>query len=245
MRRHLIGALLVLSLLLTGCSSGSKDVQKRSTELLLEEAAVSMEEGHLFFRGKVLSVTNESRQITYYDAETGKNTFYQVEVTEDLFGCMPERIITVCVAGTSESFSQRQTLVKNREYFFDTRIWADETQAIFLLPTFYDALPECRDETLLQSYAEITYDLGEPDAYSQALKELADEKGYGPEQVRQAALSQLTLAKDNSNKDHFDALEFETLDEAALAEITATAETLLNKLESVPATWSGIKEGLS
>ena len=105
--------LLAVVLLLGGCAKAPEGQVEQ--EVLFEKTAASLAEGHLFFAGRVTSALAEPKQITYYDAEAGKNTFYRVEITEDFFGCLPNRTLTVCVMGNSENFAERENLEKGKE----------------------------------------------------------------------------------------------------------------------------------
>ncbi len=234
-------AILLAGTLLLGLTACKKSADQKGTESLLETAEVSMNEGHFFFVGKVLSVVNEQKMITFYDAETEKNTFYQVEITDDLFGCMPEKVITVCIYGTGTFFKNRKSLEKGKEYFFDTRLWVDEEKAVYLLPTFYSGLPERQGDRLLLSEPEETYDLGRPEDYREDLLALANRVGYGAKTVMAGMKSQLELAVQNSNKAHFDGVEVKETDENFLARVTATAQRLLEKAKDAESTWNGIK----
>ncbi len=234
-------AFLLAGILLLGCTACKEPADEKGTESLLETAEVSMNEGHFFFIGKVLSVVNEKKMITFYDAAIEKNTFYRVEITDDLFGCLPERVITVCVYGTGASFKNRKSLEKGKEYFFDTQLWADAQEPVFLLPTFYSGMPERQGEHLLLNEPEGTFDLGRPDDYREELLALANRVGYGAKTVMTGMKRQLELAIQNSNKAHFDALDVKDTDEAFLAEVTATARRLSEKADAADETWNGIR----
>ena len=133
MKRNVAALLLALLVLLTGCSK--QELGQMPLEELLEKTPVSMEEGHLFFTGKVTAASVMNRMISFYEVETEKSTFYQVEVTDDPFDCMPDRTLTVCILGSAESFGERNALQKDKEYLFDTSLWVQEDEAVLLLPT--------------------------------------------------------------------------------------------------------------
>ncbi len=240
MFKRIIALLLALGMLL-GLSACKQEAGEMGTESLLETAEISMGEGHFFFVGKVLSAVNANRMITYYDAVTEQNTFYQVEITDDLFGCLPQKTLTVCIYGTSEHFSNRKPLEKGKEYFFDVRLWVDEEKAVYLLPTFYDALPEKRGEKLYLTNHDGAYDLGKAADYREALLKLANRTGYGAKTIMAGMESQLELAVKNSNKAHFEEVKVTGTDEAFLAKVTAVADGLLAKVKNAEKTWKGIK----
>ena len=150
-----LGAVLAALLLLTSCSKSDPSVLSLDTLFYRTEA--SLAEGHLFFAGKVISAAQQNRAITYYESETEVNTFYQVEVTEDFFGCLPERTLTICVMGTDAHFVSRTELQSDTEYLFDVNAWAGEDEMLFLLPTFYEALPQREGEYIYYTKGETRY----------------------------------------------------------------------------------------
>lgn len=239
-RAAVLAALLAAALLLGGCAGGGREEYERFDELFVQTQA-SLEEGHFFFSGRVLSVVTGRQIISYYEAQMEKNTFYQVEVTDDYFGCMPDRIITVCVLGSAENFSDRETLVKNREYLFDTALWIQEEEAVFLLPTFYSALPEQRDGTLYLNDAEGAYIPGTYAQYRSRLAALAEEAGYGPQRIMEAVRAQLQSAADKSSADYFAQRGFEQIDADALERTRQTALQLYDQAQGTENTWEGIR----
>lgn len=240
MLKRIVALLLAVGLLL-GLSACKEEAGQMETDSLLETARISMEEGHFFFVGKVLSAVNDDKMITYYDAETNQNTFYQVEVTDDLFGCLPDGVLSVCIYGTSEHFSNRKPLEKGKEYFFDVRLWVDEGKPVYLLPTFYDGLPEKRGEKLFYTDPEGSYKLGKAADYRAELLKVANRSGYGAKTVVAGMTAQLELAVKNSNQDHFKELEISDTDPEFLARVTDTAKGLLTKTQSADKTWKGIE----
>ena len=232
--------LLAAVLLLGGCAKAPDG--RVELEDLFEKTSASLAEGHLFFAGKVTSALAEPKQITYYDAETGKNTFYRVEITEDFFGCLPERTLTVCVMGNSENFAERENLEKGKEYLFDCALWMEEDQAILLLPTFYQALPERAEEKLLLTQEGKTSAVkGSYSDYKEKLQTMATESGYTSSLVLQKVKDQLQAA---SLKDvaYFEKLEFEKPDRELINATVAGASARVRAAEQAEESWEGIKE---
>ncbi|MBR2013251.1 MAG: hypothetical protein IJ995_03450 [Clostridia bacterium] len=216
-----IAWVLLFALLLCGCSKTQEDVMK--LEDLFYRTEVAMEEGQLFFAGKVLSVQKQDRAITYYESETVANTFYEVEVTEDFFGFLPERTLTVCVMGTGEHFVSRTEPEKGKEYLFQVKAWAGEEEMLFLLPTFYEALPQRESEYIYYTKGNQRYAVdGGYEDYKQRLLDLAEQYGYSAQGVGKAILADLQAA---GKKDaaYFEELEFKTIDRAAIDGIAAFA----------------------
>ena len=229
-KKGFLAFLCALALLLSGCVREQKSGYSFEEMTLTLDAAVA--EGHLFFAGEVLSAGTNKQMITYYDVEAEENTFYQVKVTEDFFGCMPEEPITVCIYGTAGQFADRSNLEKGKEYLFDTTLWVHGEEAVFLLPTFYEGLPERQGETLYYtvggktSLVEKSYE-----DYKEHLFALAEEKGYGPALVKKGMVSHLEQAvlKDSA---YFADLSFQKADESHLAATAATAQNLLEQLKN-------------
>lgn len=214
--------LLVIILLLAGCSQ-TTDESAMKLENLFERTEVAMEEGQLFFAGKVLSVEKKARAITYYESETAANTFYEVEVTEDFFGFLPDRTLTVCVMGTTDHFLSRTELKKGGEYLFQVNAWAGEEEMLFLLPTFYEAMPQREGDYLSYTKGDLRYAVDSGyEEYKQMLSDLAGQYGYSAAGVGKAISENLQLA---SQKDaaYFEELEYENIDRAAVESIAAFA----------------------
>ncbi len=240
MKHKLMTLLLAVAVLLSGCgretSSGTKPLEE-----LFEKTAVSLEEGHIFFTGRVTSVAAEKKMISFYDAETEKSTFYQVEITDDPFGCMPDRAVTVCVMGSAENFESRLPLEKNKEYLFDTTLWVQEEEAVLLLPTFYESLPEHSEDLLYYtSHEGQTAVDGSYQDYLDRLLALAKEKNYGPEAVLTAAKERLQSAVERKAT-YFEELEFENVDAGALAKTNQTAASLLEEADKAEKNWESIR----
>ncbi len=237
--RNFIALLGVLLLLL--CSCGSKPAETVSLDLHFEKAAVSLEEGHFFFAGRILSAVAESKMISFYDAETEKSTFFRVEVTEDPFGCMPEGTVTVCVLGNTENFADRVLPQKNKEYLFDTTLWVQQEQPVFLLPTFYDVLLRREGDALYYTdrTGTATVDMGYGE-YREKLSALAQNTGYSPALVLKAVKERLKEAV-RRDAAYFKELKFSNVDAEALALTNKTAEKLLEQAEHTEITWKGIK----
>lgn len=237
-RLNWIAWVLLFAVLLCGCSKAEKDVMK--LEDLFYRTEVAMEEGQLFFAGKILSVQKQDRDITYYESETVANTFYEVEVTEDFFGFLPERTLTVCVIGTGEHFTSRTEPEKGGEYLFQVHAWAGEEEMLFLLPTFYEALPQREGEYIYYTKGNQRYAVdGGYEDYRQMLKDLADQYSYSAQGVGEAILTNLQAA---SKKDaaYFEELEYETIDRAAIDGIAAFAAA--RSKNGVPKSAQQIKE---
>lgn len=241
MRKHnLVALVLALALLLCGC--GKKEASGTKTlESLMERTSASLEEGHFFFAGKVTSAVAEAKMISYYEAEAEKSTFYKVEVTDDPFGCLPSRTLTVCVLGNTENFSDRMTLEKGKEYLFDTTLWVQETEAVLLLPTFYLALPEREGDVLYYNdQAGKALVSGSYQDYLEKLAALAEEKQYSAATVLSAAKSRLQSASQRDAA-YFEGLEFASVDTEALNTTVQTAAILLERANSTESTWAGIQ----
>lgn len=237
-----ISALLcALTLLLSGCAqTGSGDY---SFEEMTETMEYSMAEGHFFFAGKILSAGTNDQMITYYDVEAETNTVYQVQVTEDFFGCMPEEPVTVCIYGTTSNFVARSNLEKGKEYLFDTTLWVQGEEVIFLLPSFYEGMPERAGETLYYTVSGQTALVdGTFSDYKAYLTGLAAEQGYGPERVRAGMIAFLEEA---AQKDvaFFEERSFTDLDQTHLTLTAATAAALLEQTKNTAADWTAL-EGL-
>ena len=244
--RNILLAVLCVLLLLCGCSSEEQPNDAVTVDYLYERAEVAQKAGNLFFAGKVLSVVTETEQITYYEEQTDKNTFYQVEVTDDLFGCMPNRVVTVCVLGSSDQFIDRFALEEGEEYLFDTTLWVHGGEAVFLLPTFYENMPRVSDGALYYTDDSGKYLLDADYAtYTAQLKKMAGETVYTPEAVLSAAKERLELAASDRTVARFEELEFEKLDRALIEKVNQDATALAEKAKSVAATWSGIEELLA
>ncbi len=236
----LFALLLAAVLLVSGCAKAPDG--RVELEDLFEKTSASLAEGHLFFAGKVTSALSEPKQITYYDGEAGKNTFYRVEITEDFFGCLPERTLTVCVMGNSENFAERENLEKGKEYLFDCAVWMEGDQVILLLPTFYKALPRRAEEELLLTQGEETVAVkGSYSEYKEKLKALAEESGYNPSLVLQKVKEQLQAAS-LKDEGYFEKLEFEKPDGELINATVAGASARLQAAEQAANTWEGIKE---
>ncbi len=239
MKRRIIALLAVLLLLLCGCDQKSDGL--KPMEQLFEKTPVSMEEGHFFFAGKIKAASAAKQNISFYEAEAEKNTFYQVEITDDPFGCMPERVVTVCILGAVETFNERTLLQKDKEYLFDTSLWVQGEEAVFLLPTFYESLPERAGDELYYTNAEGRSAVdGSYADYSDRLKELAKENAYGPEKILTAAKERLKSAKERDMA-YFKDLKFENLDEELLTKTNRTAAALLQKAEQAENDWESIR----
>ncbi len=230
--------LLVFALLLCGCKGNQEELMK--LEDLFYRTEVAMEEGQLFFAGKVLDVNHQDRAITYYESETVANTFYQVEVTEDFFGFMPERTLTVCVMGTGEHFVSRTELEEGKEYLFQVKPWAGEEEMLFLLPTFYEAMPQQEGEYLYYTKGNRRYAVdGSYEDYKQMLLDLAEQYSYSAQGVGEAILTNLQAASTRDTA-HFEELEFKTIDREAIDSVAAFAKK--RSENSAPKTAEGIKE---
>lgn len=237
-RLNWIAWVLLFAVLLCGCSKTEEDVMK--LEDLFYRTEVAMEEGQLFFAGKILSVQKQDRAITYYESETVANTFYEVEVTEDFFGFMPERTLTVCVMGTEEHFVSRTEPEEGKEYLFQVKAWAGEEEMLFLLPTFYEALPQREGEYIYYTKGNQRYAVdGGYEDYKQMLKDLAEQYSYSAQGVGESILTNLQEA---SKRDaaHFEELEFKTIDRETIDGIAAFAAERGNI--AAPKTAQQIKE---
>lgn len=235
--RKFAALLLAVALLLSGCGRGAPETD---LDPLFTATETALSAGDFFFRGKVVSVLSTSRQISFYEADMGGNTFYGVEVTDDYFGCMPERIVTVCVLGSKEGFPNRTTLIKGREYLFDVSLWVQGEEPVFLLPTFYSALPEYRDGTLYWFDGEETVSPGRFEDYRARFDALA--ASYGPETVLTAVRERLALAAERNSGDFFTDLGFEQVDTDLLTQTAETAAALLARAEQTETSWEGIRE---
>lgn len=241
MKKHnLLALFCILLLLLCGCS-GESGEGKGSMDTLFETTESALERGCFFFAGEVLGVKTDSRLISYYDAQMGENTFYSVRVTKDLYGCMPERNITVCVLGNSETFPDRTTLSKGKEYYFTAELWVEKEETIFLLPTFYKALPELREGGIYSEAEGKSAYCGSEEEYGGRLDALAETTGYSPAVVLQSIKNQLKNAT-LRDADYFEELEFEKVDAAALKQTASFAATLLQRAQATKETWEGLGE---
>ena len=238
MKKHnLVGAFLLILMLICGCANRE---EKGDLELLFSTAETSFQTGRFFFAGQVQGIKNDERLITYYDAPMGKNTFYSVKVTEDFFGCMPERNITVCILGNSETFPNRATLEKGKEYLFETALWVDDQEAIFLLPTFYSALPRLADGKLYALEAGKELLCGSLEDYKITLMERAEEQKYAPATLLSGMKEQLKNAVSRKDVAYFKERDFKNVEKETLQKTAHIAATLLKKAEDAEATWEEI-----
>lgn len=239
---NVVALLLALLLLLCGCRAKQDPAGMIKTEVLFEKTAAALEEGHLFFAGRVVSVLAERKSISFYEAESKKNTYYKVEVTEDFFGCLPQRVLTLCVMGNSDNFTTRKLLEKDTEYLFDATVWVQGEEVILLLPTFYTGMPHRQGDAVLYTdtagtkTAECDYN-----GYCATLRRMAEEQGYGPEKVLQHAKKRFEDAT-LRNADYFRELDFANIDEALLDATVQTARARLAQADKTTATWAGIGE---
>lgn len=233
-------ALLCLILLLI-CSC-SKQGGSGRLESLFTTTESSFQVGRFIFGGQVLGIKNDERLISYYDAPMGDNTFYSVRVTEDFFGYMPERNITVCILGNSETFPDRASLEKGKEYLFEVALWMDEEEIVFLLPTFYSALPELKDGKLYAMEEGKRLLCGSLADYKGALLKKAEESGYSAATLLGGMKLQLENAAGRGDASYFKERRFEKVDEDALQKTASSAATLLKKVEKAEATWDGVGE---
>jgi len=240
MKRNVVALLIALLVLLSGCTK--QELGQKPLEELMEKTPVSMEEGHLFFTGKVTAASVMNRMISFYEVETEKSTFYQVEVTDDPFDCMPDRILTVCILGSADSFGERNALQKDTEYLFDTSLWVQEDEAVLLLPTFYQSLPEREGDDLYYIGAEGRERVkGSYRDYLDRLQALAEENKYSAQRVLEAAEGRMKSAAER-DADYFKELKFEKTDAEAILKTNKKAADLLAKVKTAEKTWEGIRE---
>ena len=135
-----------------------------------------------------------------------------------------------------------EVLEKNAEYIFDTSLWVQEEEPVFLLSTFYEALPERSGESLFYTTGQEGKAVvsGSYQDYRARLLALAEEAGYGPELVLSAAKDRLQSAVERDYA-YFEALSFTVADSAALAITNQTAAALLDSASATPASWEGIR----
>ncbi len=236
--------LIAAALLLSGCQS--RPTQNRyPLDEVTQTMEAAVEEGHLFFAGTVLSVGTTSKMISYYDAEVENNTVYQVSVTEDFLGVLPQEPITVCIYGTKSNFGDRATLEKGKEYLFDTTLWVHGDEVVYLLPTFYQSLPQRQEETLfyIKNGVQAAVDGNFAD-YKEILYTLVQAKGYTPQLLQNKLVGQLQQAAARDSA-YFAKESIPVTDEAHLAQTVATANTLLTRMEKTTPNWQGIGEVLS
>ncbi|MBQ7935759.1 MAG: hypothetical protein IJ333_05365 [Clostridia bacterium] len=237
--RCLLGVLLAISLLLCGCEK--TDSTLYPLEDLTQTMESSLKTGHFFFAGKVTAAGINEQMISYYEEEAENNTFYQVEVTEDFFGCMPEEAITVCIFGTTGNFTSRTNLEEGKEYLFDTTLWVHGEEAVFLLPSFYLGMPQRSGETLYYTEAgQMAAVDGSFTQYKQHLSELAAKTGYTAESVLAAVTAQLETAVEKDAA-YFEELSFEEIDTEHLETTTGTAQTLLAEAKETEPSWEAIR----
>ncbi|MBQ8600779.1 MAG: hypothetical protein IJ407_05325 [Clostridia bacterium] len=233
---------LLCALVLLVCSCRINEKEGYSFEEMTQTLEAAVAEGHFFFAGKVLSVGTNDRMISYYEMEAETNTVYQVEVTEDFFGCMPKEPITVCIYGTTGNFSSRSNLEKGKEYLFDTTLWVQGEEIIFLLPSFYEGMPERAEEALYYTAGGKTALVnGTYVQYKEHLFSLAEEKGYGPQLVKSSITAFLEQAVKNDAA-FFEGLGFTKIDTAHLAATTAKAALLLEQVQNSAADWAALRE---
>lgn len=233
-----IAWLLCCLLLLCGCAEEEQAAEMDEIFITTEAA---LEGGHFFFTGEVLSVVTEDRLISKYEAYKGENTFYSVEVTDDYYNCMPDRTIIVCVLG-SEEFPNRDMLKKDREYLFDTTLWVEGDQTIFLLPTFHSFMPELQGDQVYSLVEGERVNCGTLEEYKERLERLAEKVGYGPQTVLSAAKLTLESVAERVDPAYFEKMGYPQVDQALLKKTGETATALLKKAEKAESTWKGIGE---
>ena len=229
MKNKIIALFLAAALLLSGCAAEKES--RYSLDEITQTLDAALEDGHFFFCGKVLSAGTSQKMISYYDAESTSNAVYQVQVTEDFFGCMPEDPITVCVFGSSSNFNNRAPLEKGKEYLFDTTLWVQGESLIYLLPTFYESMPQKDGGSLYyQKGGAFAPVKGGYEGYKEHLLAKASTVGYGPNQVW-AQMEQ--MAKSASLKDaaYFQEQKFEQVDGEFLLQTVTAAKALYQRLE--------------
>ena len=230
--------LLMGVLLLSGCAEEETETHMDQVFITTQSA---LEGGHFFFSGKVLGVSTEERLISYYEAEMGKNTFYSVEVTEDYYQCMPDRNITVCVLGSGETF-RREGLKKDREYIFDTTLWVEGDQTIFLLPTFHSYMPELQNGEVYIPVDGEAVSCGSYEEYREQFDALAAKAKYCPQTVLDAVKLALQGAAERVDPALFKKMGYKNVDAALLKKTGETAASLLEKAQKIEPTWEEIGE---
>lgn len=236
---RIFALLLVLSLLLCGCGEKKSELQAEM-DSFLQDAETALAQGEFLFVGKVLGKVTEDRLITYYDADMGENTFYSVEVTEDLYGCMPDRTITVGILGNSETFPDRTPLSKGKEYYFQTYLWVEGDQIIFLLPTFYTALAEREAGMIYATINGERHFCGSEEEYREALKQAEERAEYGPMAVWKTAEASFGAAYGRSTAAYFEKLEISVKDPETLEKTEETAYKLLQEIKKTEKSWEGL-----
>lgn len=239
MRKCSILCLLVLLLgLMGGCSEDGGVLKK---EKIFMRTETSVQEGHLFFTGEVLAIEKKAEQITYYDEPADQNTFYTVSVTDDYFGALPAKEITVCIYGTVQNNISRSELEEGKEYLFDVVPWVQGETVVFLLPTFYSALASRSEQDLYYVQGGTRYAIDATyDEYKEDLKEFAEGQGYAPATVLQKAKAQFEQAKER-DVTYFKELKFKSLDTAAVEATVATAAKRLDRIASAEVSWEGVQ----
>jgi len=242
--KKLFLGLLTAAVLLAGCQPKPKDTSYTMEEITTTLAA-SVEDGHFFFAGKVTEVGTNPQMLSYYDAESETNTVYRVEVTDDFLGCMPDDPITVCIYGTKSNFGERVNLEKGQEYLFDTTLWVYGDQVVYLLPTFYQSLPQLQGEGLVYVKNGVQAPVkGTVEDYKEQLYEQITQLNYTPQRVldKMTALLQEAATRDSA---FFAQKKIAVSDEAHLAQTVATAKALLEQAKNATPNWSGILEVLT
>lgn len=243
MNNKLFALFAAALLLLSGCA------QVKETNYKLDEVTTTLdsalEEGHFFFAGKVLTASTTQKMITYYDVSAEAHSVYQVQVTEDYFECMPEEPITVCVYGTKSNFNERVNLTKGEEYIFDVTLWVQEDQVIYLLPTFYESMPQKDGESLYYTADGKTAVVkGGYSAYRSHLLQRAKDLDYTPKRVLDAMAA---MMKDAALRDaaFFKEKDFAKVDETLLKRTTTKASELLKRIEGKAPAWESISRVLA
>lgn len=243
MKQKLFALAAAVLLLVSGCSAPAETSYKlEEVTLTLDNA---LEEGHFFFAGKVLTASTTQQMITYYDVDAEAHSVYQVQVTEDYFECMPEEPITVCVYGTKSNFNERVNLTKGEEYIFDVTLWVQEDQVMYLLPTFYESMPQKDGESLYYTADGKTAVVkGGYSAYRSRLLQRAKDLDYTPKRVLDAMAA---MMKEASLRDaaFFKEKDFAAVDETFLRRTTAKASKLLMGIEGKAPTWESIRRVLA
>lgn len=237
----ILALLLVAALLLCGCASKKQEEQAKM-DSLIEGVEGSFGSGDLLFIGKVLGRAAEDRLITFYDADMGKNTFYSVEITEDLYGYMPDRVITVAVLGNSETFPDRTLLSKGGEYYFRAHPWVEGEDVIFLLPTFYTSLAEREEGMIYTTIGDVRYQCGSEEDFLKAIKEAEERAEYGLSRVWRCTEESLAAAYGRSTVEQMEELKIAVKDPQTLKKTEERAYQLMQKMKNAEKSREGLGE---
>ncbi len=140
--KRIIGLVLILMLLLTGCSKqhSAGTVTGKDTEVTTRlENAIELQKN--VFVGKINAIDTKDAVITKYNLDISTYTVYTVDVIQSLDGYTPLGEIKAYCVGTSEEIVTRIGMKKGDTYIIDAQPWVLGDEVIYLLSVYTVAYP--------------------------------------------------------------------------------------------------------